>query len=93
MKFLSISANNEDKEKLLYSLSFCLKMDKKSSGSIIFRYGNKGTGFYIVLGGEVRVLILREKNVEFNNLNYIKYLLYLKINNKIYYVLNPINKM
>ena len=79
MKFLSISADNEDKEKLLYSLSFCLKMDKKPNGSIIFRYGNKGTRFYIVLGGEVSVLILREKNVELNNLNYLKYLLYLKV--------------
>ena len=79
MKFLSVSADNEDKEKLLYSLSFCLKMDKKANGSIIFRYGNKGTRFYIVLGGEVSVLILREKVVELNSLNYLKYLLYLKI--------------
>ena len=79
MKFLSISADNEDKEKLLYSLSFCLKMDKKSNGSIIFRYGNKGTRFYIVLGGEVSVLILREKCIEITSLNYFKYLFYLKI--------------
>ena len=79
MKFLSVSADNEDKEKLLYSLSFCLKMDKKVSGSVIFRYGNKGTRFYIVLGGEVSVLILREKTVELTNLNYMKYLLYLKV--------------
>ena len=79
MKFLSVSADNEDKEKLLYSLSFCLKMDKKQNGSVIFRYGNKGTRFYIVLGGEVSVLILREKIVQLNNLNYLKYLLYLKV--------------
>ena len=79
MKFLSLSADNEDREKLLYSLSFCLKMDKKPQGSIVFRYGNKGTRFYIVLGGEVSVLILREKVVELNCLNYLKYLLYLKV--------------
>ena len=79
MKFLSISADIEDKEKLLYSLSFCLKMEKKPQGSIIFRYGNKGTRFYIVLGGEVSVLIFREKTIEIDHLNFIKYLLYLKI--------------
>ena len=79
MKFLSVSNDVEDKEKLLYSLSFFLKMDKKPNGSIIFRYGNKGTRFYIVLGGEVSVLILREKTVQINNLNYLKYLLYLKV--------------
>ena len=79
MKFLSVSADLEDKKKLLYSLSFCLKMEKKQQGSIIFRYGNKGTRFYIVLGGEVSVLIFREKTIEIDHLNFIKYLLYLKI--------------
>ena len=79
MKFLSLSADNEDKEKLLYSLSYCLKMEKKPQGSIVFRYGNKGTRFYIVLGGEVSVLIFREKTIEIDHLNYIKYLLYLKV--------------
>ena len=75
MKFLSISADIEDKEKLLNSLSYCLKMEKKPQGSIIFRYGNKGTRFYIVLGGEVSVLIFREKTIEIDHLNFIKYLL------------------
>ena len=51
MKFLSVSTDAENRKKLLYSLSFCLKMEKKSQGTIIFRYGNKGTRFYIVLGG------------------------------------------
>ena len=79
MKFLSVSTDDENRNKLLYSLSFCLKMEKKSQGTIIFRYGNKGTRFYIVLGGEVSVLILRESTVEMTFLNYIRYLLFLKV--------------
>ena len=55
------------------------KNGKKQKGSIIFRYGNKGNKFYIVLGGEVSVLILREKKVEFTSLNFMKYLFFLKV--------------
>ena len=79
MKFLSVSTDAENRKKLLYSLSFCLKMEKKSQGTIIFRYGNKGTRFYIVLGGEVSVLILRETSAEMTFLNYMRYLLFLKV--------------
>ena len=79
MKFLSVSTDAENRKKLLYSLSFCLKMEKKPQGTIIFRYGNKGTRFYIVLGGEVSVLILRETTVEMTFLNYVRYLLFLKV--------------
>jgi hypothetical protein len=79
MKFLSVSTDAENRKKLLYSLSFCLKIEKKSQGTIIFRFGNKGTRFYIVLGGEVSVLLLRETTVEMTFLNYVRYLLLLKI--------------
>ena len=79
MKFLSVSTDAENRKKLLYSLSFCLKMEKKPQGTIIFRYGNKGTRFYIVLGGEVSVLILRETTVEMTFLNYVRYLFLLKV--------------
>jgi CRP-like cAMP-binding protein len=54
-------------------------MEKKPQGTIIFRYGNKGTRFYIVLGGEVSVLLLRETKVEMTFLNYVRYLLLLKV--------------
>ena len=79
MKFVSIVTDLNDKEKLIASLSNCLKLEKRQKGSILFRYGNKGTRFYIVLGGEISVLILKEVEVELTFLNYIKYLFYLKI--------------
>ena len=79
MKFLSNDIDIHDKEKLISSLSTFLKLEKKQKGSILFRYGNKGSRFFIVLGGEISVLILKEVYVELTFLNYIKYLLYLKI--------------
>ena len=79
MKFVSIVTDLHDKEKLITSLSNCLKLEKKPKGSILFKYGDKGAKLYIVLGGEISVLILKEYDVELTFLNYIKYLFYLKI--------------
>ena len=79
MKFISVVKDLEDKEKLIYSLSNYLKLEKRQKGSILFRFGNKGSKFYVVLGGEISVLIPKEIMVELTFLNYIKYLLYLKV--------------
>ena len=79
MKFVSIATDLHDRERLIRSLSNCLKLEKRQKGSILFRYGNKGTRFYIVLGGEISVLTLKETVIELSFLNYIKYLFYLKI--------------
>ena len=79
MKFVSIATDLHEKEKLIESLSKYLKLEKKAKGSVLFRYGNKGAKLYIILGGEISVLILKETIVELTLLNYIKYLLYLKI--------------
>ena len=79
MKFVQIVTDLQDKERLISSLSSCLKLEKKPKGSILFKYGNKGTKLYIVLGGEISVLILKETEIELTFLNYIKYLFYLKI--------------
>ena len=78
IKFVT-NVSEQDKEKLIASLSNCLKMEKRQKGCILFRYGNKGTRLYIVLGGEISVLILKEVEVELTFLNYIKYLFYLRI--------------
>ena len=79
MKFVSVTPDLNDRKKLISSLSSCLKLEKKQKGSILFRYGNKGNRFYVVLSGEISVLILKEVDVELTFLNYIKYLLYLKV--------------
>jgi CRP-like cAMP-binding protein len=70
--------NNVSKEKLLLSLSSFLKLEKRPQNSILFKFGNKGNKFYIVIKGELSVLILKEKKVELNSVDYFIHLLLLK---------------
>ena len=60
MKYLSSMIKIIDTDKILCSLSIFLKMEKKVKDSVLFRYGNKGTKFYILLSGQVTILILKE---------------------------------
>ena len=79
MKFLSTLKFPIGNDKLLYSLSLYLKMEKKSKDEIIFRYGNKGTKFFIVLEGEISILILKETKALISFKRYFLHLLLLKM--------------
>ena len=46
---------------------------------MLFRYGNKGNKFYVVLKGEVSVLILKEVRVNISFNRYFLHLLLLKM--------------
>ena len=70
---------NINKDKLLLSLSSFLKMENMPKNSILFKFGNKGNKFYIVIKGELSVLILRETKVELNSVDYFIYLLLLRL--------------
>ena len=78
-KFFKTLLNNNNKEKVLSSLSLCLKSEKKTKNIPIFRYGNKGSKVYIVLKGELSVLILKETKVEITFMRYFEYLILLKL--------------
>ena len=82
MKFVSIAKDEHDKEKLVSSLSSCLKLEKKSKGSLLFRYGNKGSRLYIVLGGEIKRFNFKGSNcrIDFLKLSQISSLF--KINKR-----------
>ena len=81
MSFLLSLKGNFNIDKLLSSLSSNLKLEKKSKDTILFRHGNKGNKFYIVLEGEVSVLILKEleNKVEISFKRYFVHLLLLKL--------------
>ena len=76
LSFLNIKGRND---KLLLSLSKYLKMESKPKNTILFRYGNKGTKFYIVFSGQLSVLILKEMKVNISYTRYFIHLLILKI--------------
>ena len=79
LKFFNTSLMNINKDKLLLSLSSCLKVEKKQKNTIIFRYGNKGNKLYIVIKGELSILIVKEIKIELNSLYYFMHLLLLKV--------------
>ena len=79
MKYLSSMIKILDIDKILFSLSIYLKMEKKSKDSILFRFGNKGTKFYILLSGQVTILILKETFVKISFMKFLMHLIMLKI--------------
>ena len=79
MSFLLTLKSPISNDKLLYSLSLYLKMENKSKDELIFRYGNKGNKFYIVLEGEISILILKETKALISFKRYFMHLLLLKI--------------
>ena len=79
MKSLSLMININEPEKILFSLSMYLKLESKSKDSILFRFGDKGTKFYILLSGRVSILILKETRVEMSFMRYFLHLLLLKM--------------
>ena len=79
MDFLSSLKTEITNDKLLFSLSKYLKLEKKLQNNIIFRYGNKGNKFYIVFSGELSVLILKEIKVQISYLRYFMHLIILKL--------------
>ena len=79
MDFISLLRTDIAKDKLLFSLSRYLKLERKPQNYIIFRYGNKGNKFYIVFSGELSVLILKEVKVQISYVRYFMHLLILKL--------------
>ena len=79
MKSLSLMINITEPEKILFSLSTYLKLESKPKDSILFRFGDKGTKFYILLSGRVSILILKETRVEMSFMRYFLHLFLLKM--------------
>ena len=81
MNFLTSLKGNFNIDKLLNSLSSNLKLEKISKDTLIFRQGNKGNKFYIILSGEVSILILKEveTKVEISFKRYFLHLILLKM--------------
>ena len=78
MKYLSSMTSILDTDKILFSLSIYLKMEKKTKDSILFRFGNRGTKFYILFTGQVTILILKETFVKISFMKFILHLIMLK---------------
>ena len=52
-----------------------IKYEQKSKDKILFKEGDKGDKFYIILKGEVGILIQKERSINCTPLEYLKYLI------------------
>jgi len=59
---------------LLTTISFYLSYTVIERNSVLFRYGEKGDKFYIILKGSVDILIAKERKVRTSEFEYMTYL-------------------
>jgi CRP-like cAMP-binding protein len=79
-EFIKILKNANDKyfNELLKSVSLCLTHKFLPKNHILFKYGEKGNKFYIILKGKVAILVPRCEKVLMSEEEYVKYLLRLR---------------
>ena len=84
--FVDLLSDNEGLTEirgLLYKVSLFLKKEKIAKDEIIFLNGQLGKTFYLILDGEVSVLVPLEQSVYITNIQFFKYLEFL-LENKEY---------
>jgi CRP-like cAMP-binding protein len=74
---------NQNTESLIYKVSLALKHQYIGANKMLFRYGDKGEYFYILLKGKIEILVPTEVKVMMTDHEYIKYILMLKRNDEI----------
>ena len=84
--FLPLNVNIND---MMTRLVGQIKYEKKNKNIILFKEGDKGDKFYIILKGEVGILIPKEKVINCCPTEYLKYLIFLYL----YQEKNLINKL
>ena len=67
--------NSIDTNVLLTNISLQLKCEKSLKDTILFKCGDKGNKYYIILKGTVSVMIPKEIQICLNLIDYIKYLI------------------
>ena len=82
--FIKILKNSElHLDTLLLKISVDIKCEKVSNNSIVVRYGEKGTKFFILLKGKVGILLIKENKLKLTYYEYILHLFRLYLFNEI----------
>jgi CRP-like cAMP-binding protein len=92
VKMLKDAVSELNYEDLLKNISFVLKYDYFDENHILFRYGDKGDKFYLILKGQVAILLPKDEKTELSEEEYFLYLLKLRKFKEHEMLLNTINK-
>ena len=74
-----LSSNTSNLNEILFNISFNLQTEKVLNGNIVYKYGDKGNKYYIILKGNVSILMPKEYHMRMNVIDYIKLLIRLYI--------------
>ena len=75
-RFITLLRVNEESLKpLLRNISIHLKCEKYPMGKLLFRFGEKGQKFYIILKGSVNIMLLKENKIRLTFYEYILHLI------------------
>ena len=70
--FTSLNVNIHD---MMNKLVSHIKYERKYKGNVLFKEGDRGDKLYIIIKGEVGVLVHQEKKENCSNIEYLKYLI------------------
>ena len=76
-QIISESAGKEG-EDIIRTLSYSLKYEYTKKNNLVFRYGDLCDKFYLILQGQVDMIVPNEEEVELNEFEYYDYLLKLR---------------
>ena len=91
MQIVQGEDENLDKEEILTKINNSLKFMIIEAQTFLLKVGNKGNKFYIILHGNVSVLVPKTINLKMKYEQYIHYLQFLYHNNENYLLEKTIN--
>ena len=74
-----MSTTTIDIDSLLMNVAFYLKCERMKKGNAVFKYGDKGNKYYVILRGSAAVLLPKETKVSLSLFDYIKMIIRLVI--------------
>ena len=81
-QFINSLKIEQELDHLLFSIAIALKCEKKKENTIVYRYGDKGKKCYILLIGNLSVLLPKENKIKCSYLVYFKHLILLHLYNE-----------
>jgi CRP-like cAMP-binding protein len=81
-EFMARLQTSENPDNLVYKICLALKHQHVSENRLIFKYGDRGDCFYILLKGKIDILKPTEHKVWMSEEEYIRYILKLKKNDE-----------
>ena len=76
-----LQEQNERYEEILSKASVIMNYQKNKQNDLVIQYGEKGNDFFVILKGQVAVLVPKIKEYYMSEEEYISFLLKLKLNN------------